>query len=335
PYNPPLPHCPGEQFPHAGAAANAASTPYEIPFSSQFNGGHLLIAAGAATVELGPPTAQYPTGQIFGPSCGVLVLPSLNGTIAGNPYGIADTPQYNNNIQFQGPGGSPIIPVAFGIPGLPGVSLLDGYGSAQGEQITTIAPTAAANGGLTIDFYGSAKSTAVIDPTQLASLLPTGTALQQLLLKNPLLGPVVSDINGLVANATSGECTIAIGSVAADGLGADPRSPLDATDKTLLARFSTPTHLTTGTAGSLTGQPATGPPTDTQLTLVSRFPVPPISPDMPPAPGAPGAGTKAPSQLCSQTSANLFNQLLGLPGADGTGTFVAPAKFSLDIPPNG
>jgi hypothetical protein len=103
-----------------------------------------------------------------------------------------------------------------------------------------------------------------------------------------------------------------------------PVTGLDFADET------SPTHLTSGTSGNMTGQPITGPITAAQATLVSNdFPVAKIDPNTPPSPDAPGAATTAPSTLCTASNANLLNNLLGLPSPKGKNTFFAPATFAI------
>ncbi|MCU4184600.1 hypothetical protein K6U06_09540 [Acidiferrimicrobium sp. IK] len=323
-------NCPAEQYPAANAPRSAPARPYEIPFKAQFNGGYLALDSGVATVVLGPPSVQYPTGQIFGPGCGLLSLPGLSGAVDPNPPGYQGDPNYNNNIQFQGPNGSPTIPVSIGIVGLPGVDLAAGYGAAEGSLTATMSRTPAPNGGLMVDMYGNAKATDVIDVTQLLALLPSGGQLDQLLGQVPGLQSLLGAVEGL-GGVVGSDCTIALGDLVTDGL---PPGEVQALEDRYHTSFRAPAHLTSGSSGDQTGVAATGPATDAQLTLVGNdFAVPPVDPDLPPVPGLPGvAPGAAPSSVCAPPIADLLNALLGLPSAPGKATFVAPAKLAIEVP---
>jgi hypothetical protein len=307
---PPM-NCPPEQYPAANAPANAASTPYEIPVTAKINGGYFQVTGtNNVTLTLGPPEpAQgYPNGTLFGNLCGLLQLPSQTGSISGNPLGFPGDPydnNYNNNLYFYGPGGGP-IPTCIGPAGMSGVCVLSGYASAEGNVIAQVEKTPAANGGLNIDLYGSAKSTATFSASQLVPVLPPGT------------GPTTG----------GSTCTVAIGNLLTDGLsslsseGAPPAG----------TSYTAPVHFTTGASGAITGQPVTGPITAGQSEAVSNdFVVAPIDPNMPPVPEAPGATSSSPSQECSPSVASLLNQIIGLPSPPGKNTFKAPTDFAINV----
>ena len=317
-------NCQAEQFPPAGAALNAPFTPYEIPFNATLgpnpppaagalpavpSGGYLEISNGLLTAVLGGGAGFLPgtPGQIYGTACGLFQLPNQKGSITPNPEGFQNDTHYNNNFQFVNP-----IPVSVSITGISGLPVLTGYGAADGQLSAAIDLTPATNGGLNVEFQAGAKSTSDLGPAL------------------TILGPILGQITG----STGNECTIPIGDLRAAGLpagdlavgssGVSPVTGLDFADET------SPTHLTSGTSGSMTGQPITGPITAAQATLVSNdFPVAKIDPNTPPAPDAPGAATTAPSTLCTASNANLLNNLLGLPSPKGKNTFFAPATFAI------
>jgi hypothetical protein len=318
----PFPSCQPEQYPPAGAPRNAASVPYEIPFSATLGpnpppanplgsppaGGYLEIANSVLTVTLGGPVVGTTSpGRIYGTTCGLFQLPTETGGITANPPGATANPSYNNNFLFDNP-----IPISLNITGVPGLPVLTGYGAADGDATASIDLQPAANGGLNVEFYASAKATSDFGPA--LSLLPAS-----------LLGGIT---------ITSGnECTIPIGDlrradIPAADLQVDSSGVSPVTGLTF-AEETTPTHLTSGTSGSLTGQPITGPITASQATLVSNdFWVGKVDPNTPPAPAAPSAGT-TPSQLCTASSANLLNGLLGLPSPPGKNIFYAPSTFAI------
>jgi hypothetical protein len=318
-------NCQPEQYPAAGADLQTAPyTPYEIPFSATLgpnpppaagalpsvpSGGYLEISNGLLTAVLGGGPGFVPgtPGQIYGTACGLFQLPTQQGTITPNPEGFQNDTHYNNNFQFVNP-----IPVSVSITGISGLPVLTGYGAADGELLAAIDRTPAANGGLNVEFQAAAKSTSDFGPAL------------------SILGPILGQITG----STGNECTVPIGDLRAAGLpaadlapdssGLSPVTGLSYSDETK------PVHLTTGTSGDMTGQPITGPITGAQATLVSNdFVVAKIDPNTPPAPDAPGAATTAPSTLCTQSNANLLNNLLGLPSPPGKNTFFAPSTFAI------
>ncbi|HLI25292.1 MAG TPA: hypothetical protein VKU91_10070, partial [Acidimicrobiales bacterium] len=175
------PHCYPESYPAAGAPANGPSQPYEIPVTAVIDGGEFSVTGTKGGVlQLGP---DY---TIHASLCGLVTLPSQAGVIAPNgpPPASPGNEYYNNNLVFSNP-----IPVAVLLPGVPLV-LLEGYGASMGVTNAQIELTPAANGGLNVDLYGSAKSTANFDQNALTGLLPPGP----------------------------GECTVAIGDLEQDGL---------------------------------------------------------------------------------------------------------------------
>jgi len=318
----PFPSCQAEQYPPAGSPRSAPFAPYEIPFSATLGpnpapanplvsppaGGYLEIANSLATVTLGGPVVGTNSpGRIYASTCGLFQLPTETGGISGNPPGALSNPAYNNNFVFDDP-----IPVSLNITGVPGLPILTGYGTASGNFTAAIDRQPAANGGLNVEFYASAKATSDFGPA--LSLLPPS-----------LLGGVTI--------ATGNECTIPIGDLrqaglpaadlAVDSSGVSPVTGLTYAEETTL------THLTSGTSGALTGQPITGPITGSQATLVSNdFPVAKVDPNTPPSPDAPSAGS-TPSGLCTPSSANLLNSLLGLPSPAGKNIFYAPSTFAI------
>jgi hypothetical protein len=320
----PAQNCQAEQYPAAGAAANAPYTPYEIPFSATLgpnpppaagalpsvpSGGYLEISNGLLTAVLGggPGFAPGTPGQIYGTACGLFGLPTEQGSITPNPEGFQNDTHYNNNFQFVDP-----IPVSVSITGISGLPVLTGFGAADGELSAAIDLTPAANGGLNVEFEAAAKSTSNLGPAL------------------SILGPIL----GLLTTSTGNECTVPIGDLRAAGLPAAdlaaPGSGVSPVTGLTFAQETAGVHLTTGTSGNMTGQPITGPITAAQATLVSNdFPVAKIDPNTPPAPDAPGAATTAPSTLCTPSNANLLNNLLGLPSPAGKNTFFAPSTFAI------
>ena len=320
---PPM-NCQPEQFPPAGAAANAPSTPYEIPFSATLgpnpppasgalptvpSGGYLEISNGLLTAVLGGGPAFLPgnPGQIYASTCGLFQLPTEQGSITPNPEGDQNDTHYNNNFQFVNP-----IPVSVSITGISGLPVLTGYGAADGQLSASIDLTPAANGGLNVEFLAAAKSTSDFGPAISA------------------LGPIL----GTITAATGNECSIPIGDLRQAGLPASDlavdSSGVSPVTGLTYAQETTPTHLTSGTSGNMTGQPITGPITDAKATLVSNdFPVAKVDPNTPPSPAAPGAATTAPATLCTPQNAGLLNALLGLPSPPGKNTFFAPSTFAI------
>lgn len=324
-------NCAPEQYPHGGAPRNSPSVPYEIPFTGTLGqttpqgvkeGGYLQISNSLVTATLGAPLQPDPTtgamyGTVFAKLCGVMGLPSEQGAISGNPYGLGNDPNYNNNFVF-----SPDqINVSLSITGVPGLPVLSAYGAADGNLAAAIEKKPAANGGLMLDFYGGAKSTSDFGPalTSLLTALAPGSAVT--------LPPAIQSLLGGVTqpggNVSGASCTIAIGNLVAAGV-----KNLAATGLTY-AQATAPVFLTTGTSGKLTGRPATGPVTGTDATLVANdFPVGAIVPDTTPAPGYSSA-------VCTQSNANLLNSLLGLPSIPDPATghypnsFYAPSTFGV------
>lgn len=318
----PFPSCQQEQYPQAGASRSSPFVPYEIPFSATLGpnpppsnplvappqGGYLQIANSVLTATLGGPVVGTNSpGRIYATTCGLFQLPNETGGISGNPPGALANPSYNNNFRFDNP-----IPVSLDLTGVPGLPVLSGYGMADGDFTASIDLQPAANGGLNVEFYSSAKSTSDFGPA--LSLLP-------------------SSLLGGVTTSSGNECTIPIGDLRQAGIPAadlqvDSSGVSPVTGLTW-AEETTPAHLTSGTSGSLTGQPITGPITASQATLVSNdFWVGKVDPNTPPAPDAPSAGS-TPSTLCTPSNANLLNGLLGLPSPPGKNIFYAPSTFAI------
>lgn len=322
-------HCLPEQYPHAGAPRNAASVPYEIPFTATLGqtdaaglhiGGYLQIANSVATATLGGPVRTDPTtgqqyGSVYANACGLVQLPTETGNIAGNPYGFGGDANANNNFVFDNP-----ISVSLSITGIPGLPILSAFGAAEGDLAASIDRTPAANGGLNVEFDGGAKSTSDFGPA-LSGLLglagkPTVT----------LPGPLTSILGG-ATNAQGAACTIAIGNLITDGVPAsDVRSGVTGLS---IAQATAPVHFTTKTSGNLTGRPVTGPITGSDATLVANdFAVGAIDPNTAPAAGDSGA-------VCSSSNAKLLNNLLGLPSIPNPAkshypnSFYAPGTFAV------
>ncbi len=332
---PPIPglNCAPEQFPHAGAPRSAPSVPYEIPFTGTLGqvtptglheGGYLQISNSLVTATLGAPLLPDPTtgamyGSIFAKLCGVLQLPSQTGAIDGNPYGLGNDPNYNNNFVFD----PDQINVALSVTGIPGLPVLSAFGAADGSLSAAIGHQPAANGGLVLDFYGAAKSTSNFGPalaSLVTALLPGSGVTLPPAVTSLLSGAGITQAVGNVAGAS---CTIAIGNLVAGGV-----KNLAATGLTT-AEATAPVFLTTGSSGHLTGLAATGPITDTDATLVANdFPVGAIVPNTTPAPGFGNA-------VCTQANASLLNSLLGLPSIPDPATghypniFYAPSTFGV------
>lgn len=294
----PIPNtnCGPEQYPTATHASQ-----YQIPVTARAEGGEFSVGGThGGFLQLG-------TGNTLSfDLCGLVALPAQTGSIAASPrYGAPGnnfSDQYNNNVKFHVP-----IPVAIALPGIP-IPLLQGYGSANGQVSARIRLTPATNGGLDVDLYGSAKSTAAFGG--LPGLLPPGPA----------------------------ECTVAIGDVVADGLPPSDLASLGPpppgtsyTGPASLVHFTTTTSHFPGALFGLTGQPVTGPITDGRSVVVSDdFPVAPISPFMPPVPNALNASSP-PSTLCSPAAAAALNTLIGLPSPAGNNWFSAPTAFAVNV----
>ncbi|MGH9056922.1 MAG: hypothetical protein ACRDYY_13840 [Acidimicrobiales bacterium] len=386
--NPPFPSCQSEQFPAANAPRSYPPVPYEIPFTATLGqpaktpgghapGGYLEIAnSPIVTVTLGGPLYPDGSGSVYAQACGLLSLPSQKGGITSNPAGspgngYAD--QYNNNFVFESKYDDPssaggALSVTIGIKGFPGLPVISAYASADGELAAAIEPTPAANGGLNVDFYSSAKSTSNLGPA-LDALLPllgsgspaalpaTNATLPAATTTLPRPGITLPGTPTTTSPAPTGtapgpagalaqppatlppsrtaslpqiaggtNCTIALGDLRVAGL---PSADLGSVGLTYTQAI-TPAHLTSGTSGSFTGQPVTGPITASLATLVSNdFPVAAISPDMPPSPNFPNPSHLSPSQLCSPSNAQLLNELLGLPSPPGKNIFYAPGTFAV------
>lgn len=323
--------CRPEQFPHGGAARSASYVPYEIPFTATLGqttpqgvreGGYLEVANSLVTATLGGPLLPDPTtgkmyGNVFANACGLVQLPSETGGISSFPsYGKGADKNYNNDFVFVQPAG---ISVTLGITGVP-VLLLSAFGAADGNLAAAINTKPAANGGLNVTFMGGAKSTSDFSPalkTLIEDLLPGSIVtlpigIQQILTQ---LGATLTSVAGAA-------CTLAIGDLATEGVPNDAGlTPKEATS---------PVVLTTGKSGNITGEPVTGPITNSDATLVSNdFPVGAIQTNTVPAPDYPGTPT------CTQSNATLLNDLLGLPSVPDPSTnkypntFYAPGTFSV------
>lgn len=351
--------CQVEQFPAAGSPRRATYVPYEIPFTATLGpasdpvsypggvptypatpeGGWLEIAGTSqlipgATVALilGGPVVDG-KGQIYAAGCGQVDLPSEVGGLGADQYTPTGTGgQVNPNFVFD-----PATPVSLAVSpaGIPVniVSPITAYGSADGFLSSDIRLQPAANGGLNVDFYSTAKSTSELAGVlaDLATLFPSLFA-------------------SLGASATQGnDCTVTIGDRALAG----QVVPAGGIDGLTYAEATTPVHLSTiGSVPDPTvkgqedvGQPVTGPiaPTSTglaqdQAVLVSgNFPVGRITPwtgptdtnqgDIPPSPNFdPSAPT---SPTCSAGNAALLNELVGLPNPAGHNFFYAPGTFGV------
>jgi hypothetical protein len=323
--------CQVEQFPAAGSPLNAPDVPYEIPFTAtlgpdpapagastgiyppgteaggwlEIRGTSRLLAGAQVVVILGGPVIGS-KGFIYAKGCGRVVLPSQVGGIGANQYPPTGTGgQVNPNFEFY-----PATPVSIGVT-LPGISLspnvaspIVAYGSADGFLSSDIQRQPAADGGLNVDFYSTAKST-----TNLSYLLS-------------LLGTSVG----------GSDCTVTIGDLRAAGLPV----PAGGIDGLTYAQATTPVHLSTTqsvpdpvTGQADVGQPVTGPiapkgghAQDSAVLTAGGFPIGAINPAMPPSPGFPGTAT------CSATNANLLNSLIGLPNPTQN-YFYAPGTFGV------
>jgi hypothetical protein len=295
------------------------------------------------TVILGGTTSTLidGAGAIKATACGLLALPSEAGGITGNPYGTSAQPstaQYNNNFTFD-----PNIPVSLGLKGVPGIDLLSAQATADGQLTSAIDHTPAPNGGLNIDFFASAKATTIITPAALTGLLGLS-----------LPGPLTSLINaafGQISTTAGGVCTVPIGDLRPAGVPATELTPanlgtypagtyLEAGKPFTYSDAITAVHLSTQLSTNpdpilgtvFHGQPVTGPITGASAVLVANdFPVAKVFPDTAPSPSSDGNydATATPSTLCTQTSANLFNALLGLPSPAHYNTFYAPSGFGV------
>ncbi|MDQ6837518.1 MAG: hypothetical protein M3137_04035 [Actinomycetota bacterium] len=354
--NPTL-NCQAESFPPAGTPRNSPGAPFKAPFAATLNGGSLSIhVPGKVGVTFGQPDPLngYPDGTLFGEACGRLTLPSLQGPIADDHPGAPDNnPGYNHNFILHGPppGKSSVpvdfpvcdfryvrttdkdptttgcnvnqpVPVGLTFPGIPGVTLLDGYGSADGTINTAIISPVAANGGFNVSFTNTAKATAVIDPTKLLTVFG-GPALA--MLPPDLRGVLAQLSTQLTAGSPSGgECTLAVGDLSQTGLNASPTPPVK------LSTSNPGGRPVTGPASA--GIKAINPVTAGQaVAFANDFPASAIDPNMPPDPGAPNAAMP-PATLCNPAIAGLLNQLLGLPASPGDVTFSAPVGFSAHAP---
>lgn len=326
--------CQYEQFPHAGSPRSAPYVPYEIPFTAtlgpdpaplggttalptypavpqggwlEIKGHSRLIPGATVSVTLGGPVVNG-KGQVYARGCGVVQLPSEVGGIGpnGNAYQPTGTGgKVNPNFVFAN-----ATPVSIGVS-LPGIPLnltspIVAYGSADGFLGSDIQLKPAANGGLNVDFYSTAKST-----TNLSEVLS-------------LFG----------SSAQGSDCTVTIGDLADAGLPVPPAG----IDGLTYQQATTPVHLDTtasvpdpNTNQPLHGQPVTGPiapspsghAQDTATLVANDFPVAAIDPNMPASPNFPGTAT------CSQTNADLLNNLIGLPNPAGQNYFYAPSTFGV------
>lgn len=321
-------HCPPEQYPHGGAPRNAASVPYEIPFTASLGqkdpaglriGGYLQIANGPVSVTLGGPiqtdlTTGQTYGSVFAVACGVVQLPSEAGEIPGNPYGSGSDTQYNNNFAFENP-----TDVSLGITGFPGLPpVLSAYASDEGNVTAQILPKPAANGGLQVLFHANAKSTSDFGPA-LSFLKSLGLSVP--------LPPAITGLLSQISNSTGNSCTITLGNEIVDGT---PAADIQAgaTGLTMAQATATAT-FTTQTSGKLSGRPVTGPVTSSNATLVDNdFAVGAVDANTLPVPQDSGA-------VCSASSAKLLNQLLGLPSIPDPSagkypnSFYAPGQFAV------
>lgn len=326
--------CQAEQFPHAGTPRSAASVPYEIPFTAtlgpdpapvgvaqnppvyntaapqggwlEIRGKSRLIPGAQVVVTLGGPVVGG-KGNVYARGCGRVQLPNETGGLGADTYqptGVGG--QINPNFVFY-----PATPVSIGItiPGIPVApsvgSPIVAYGSADGFLGSAIELKPAANGGLNVDFYSTAKST-----TNLSALL------------------------SLFGTSVPGQdCTVTIGNLANAGL------PVPATgvDGLTSQQATTPVHLSTtqSVPDPVTGQPDAGQPVTgpiapnaghaqtTAVLAANDFPVAAIDPNMPPSPGFPGPAT------CSAQNAQTLNDLIGLPNPAGANFFYAPGTFGV------
>ncbi|HWE57753.1 MAG TPA: hypothetical protein VG435_19785 [Acidimicrobiales bacterium] len=333
--------CQPERFPQAGAARSADSQSYEIPFTATLGpdpepatassglpsadpqGGWLeivgksrLVAGATVTVTLGGPVVNQ-KGTVYAQGCGLTNLPSEVGGIGADTYQPTGSGgKVNPNFIF-----APKTPVSLGlspagIP-LPIASPIVAYGSSDGFLNASIQRTPAANGGLNVDFYASAKST-----TDLADVLAD-----------------------LGSSLSGQDCTVAIGSLADAGLPAAdfPKTGLTTKQATTQVHLSTLGSVPDPTVPTLAdkGQPVTGPiapkggVAQDSATLVAGsaqvpglpvggtvFPVGAIQPDMTPSPGFPSYGG------CSASNATLLNELIGLPNMTDN-YFYAPGTFAV------
>jgi hypothetical protein len=327
--------CQPEQFPHAGAPRSAPPVPYEIPFTATLGpdpappgvnmttpvyntaapqGGWLEIRGKSRSIKgaqvvviLGGPVVNS-KGSVYAQGCGRVVLPSEVGGLGADSYqptGIGG--KVNPNFVFY-----PQTPVSIGvtvagIPVSPNLaSPIVAYGSADGFLASSIELKPAANGGLNVDFYSTAKSTTNL--SAVLSLLGTSVAGQ--------------------------DCTVTIGNLADAGLPVPPGG-IDGLNH---AQATTPVHLSTTqsvpdpvTGRPDAGQPVTGPiapdsaghAQDSAVLAANDFPVAAIDPNMPASPNFPGPAT------CSAANAQTLNNLIGLPNPAGANFFYAPGTFGV------
>lgn len=326
--------CQAEQFPHGGAPRSASAVPYQIPFTAtlgpdpapaginmttpvyntaapqggwlEIRGKSKLIPGANVVVILGGPVVGG-KGNVYAMGCGRVQLPNEVGGLGANSYIPTGTGgQINPNFVFY-----PATPVSIGVS-LPGINLspnvtspIVAYGSADGFLSSDIQRQPAANGGLNVDFFSTAKST-----TNLSYVL------------------------SLLHQSVSGQdCTVAIGNLA------DAGTPVPASGIGGLTyqQATTPVHLSTTqsvpdpvTGLSDAGQPVTGPiapanghAQDSAVLAANNFPVAAINPNMPPSPGFPDY------QGCTQQNADLLNSLIGLPNPAGANFFYAPGTFGV------
>jgi hypothetical protein len=342
--------CQVEQYPKAGSARSSTYVPYEIPFTATLgpdpappgatagayapgteSGGWLeirgtsrLIAGAQVAVILGGPVINK-QGFVYARGCGRVVLPNEVGGLGADHY----TPtgfggQVNPNFVFD-----PETPVSLGVTlnGLPvspnAASPIVAYGSADGFLSSDIKLNPAANGGLNVDFFSTAKST-----TNLSAVF-----------------------SALGTSVAGQDCTVAIGDRALAG---EPVPPggidgLSYADATSLVHLSTTQSVPDPVVPNQMdqGQPVTGPiapvpatkttPSHSQdsavlvannfaVGKVTQWPPPAGSKStdfMSPAPGFPGAAT------CAKSNADLLNNLIGLPNPAGNNFFYAPGTFSV------
>lgn len=318
-------HCQPEQFPHAGAPRSAPSTAYQIPFTAtlgpdpensavpnqggwlEIRGTSRLLAGAKVVIILGGPVVGG-KGSVYAEGCGRVQLPSEVGGLGADTYGAPNVGgQVNPNFVF-----APATPVSVGV-NLPGINIspnatspLVAYSSADGFAAASIELKPAANGGLNVNFFATAKSTSNL--SYLLSLLGTSVAGQ--------------------------DCTVTIGNLAEAGLAV----PAGGIDGLTHAQATTPVHLSTTqsvpdpvTGLPDQGQPVTGPiapdaaghAQDSAVLAANDFPVAAIDPNMPPSPGFPGPAT------CTASNANTLNSLIGLPNPAGNNFFYAPGTFGV------
>jgi hypothetical protein len=356
--------CPPEQFPAAGAARGAASTPYRVPFDAELGvgpsaaggseGGYIVVngsngggtgstTTGALSVVLGPKNAEYTTGQLFGNACGYFSIPSLEGDIPAGTGAEPANPNYNHNFILHGPPfistqdvlADPTdptvqadlaneIPVAVEVPGT-GVPLASLSGTGSADgDIANAIATTAAGNG-GLNVSFDTSAKATATIDLKSTLSLLPTALT-----GSLQPGLLDALNSLVNQTANGmgpaTCTLTIGDVGLTGYPPANVGP-----------FTNPVHVSTDptapadkAAGAM---PVTGPISNaTGIAVSTGIVQPPIDPDTLPDVAAPGAGTTPPTTLCNPSVAELLNDLFGLPQAGSTqqvvaDTFVAPVTF--------